>query len=282
MVDNQNELITIEALKKAWEKFWKNRDFAVNLFMHSNIPIGKVIPSYTEKDGTVHTSGVDDTGLYIVSKIRTDIKKGREAWDMIERGELRAFSIGGERLTPSERVFTPEGSYDKTTDLELHEISIVDRPANIASTFKILKQDESDFPEKIVLVKDITIDNLIGKPFAGYKDMKECIRRNPQAKDPGAYCAEIHRTATGKYPSQKSEESVSYDLCLLRSIPIHRVSTNEGGDSLVNQSGEASERTATSDEKVGSQIKIKLKGDTKWLEEKKLYQSKAHLKLRKK
>lgn len=40
-------------------------------------------------------------------------------------------------------------------------------------------------------------------PFANYSDFDDCIAKNKDKDDPGAYCASIHKTATGKYPSQK-------------------------------------------------------------------------------
>ena len=380
IVDNQNELIPIPALKRAWDKFWKGKDFATINLMHSNISVGKVIEGYKEKDGTMHKSGVDDTGLYIVAKLREDIKKAIETWDMIKRGVLKAFSIAGEAL---KRTVKCEGNncFRQIDDMELHEISIVDTPANEPSTFTILKRDEDvmedDFPEKIVLVEDFAkyeiefededLESLkaewiqkglwhpddfdengfskkvltaearakvksfacttasgekklpihdaahvrnamarynqaqgcqtasvkakicraakkfgiestnfcgttkksmiIGKPFAGFKDFNACVRetmrKNPKYTKEQAQgtCAKIHHQATGKYPSQKSD-SVSYDLCLLRS-PVQRESTLESRDSLLNQTEEASERTLSSDENVGSRTKISL-GDINW------------------
>lgn len=47
-------------------------------------------------------------------------------------------------------------------------------------------------------------------PFADYQDMAECKRANSDKRDPGAYCAEIHKQVHGHYPNQKSAEDV-YD-----------------------------------------------------------------------
>lgn len=42
-------------------------------------------------------------------------------------------------------------------------------------------------------------------PFAGFKDHADCVAHAPKdVKDKDAYCAQIHHTATGKWPSEKS------------------------------------------------------------------------------
>lgn len=46
-----------------------------------------------------------------------------------------------------------------------------------------------------------------GKPFAGYENFDQCVRDNQDKKDPEAYCAEIHKEATGKYPGKKALET---------------------------------------------------------------------------
>lgn len=43
----------------------------------------------------------------------------------------------------------------------------------------------------------------IGKPFADFKDMDDCISQNQDADDPAALCAYIHHQATGKWPQEK-------------------------------------------------------------------------------
>jgi len=39
-------------------------------------------------------------------------------------------------------------------------------------------------------------------PFGPYDSMADCIAKNQQASDPGAYCAQIHYDITGKWPSE--------------------------------------------------------------------------------
>ena len=35
-------------------------------------------------------------------------------------------------------------------------------------------------------------------PFAGYKDFKDCVRKNQDKRNPEAYCASIMRKVEGK------------------------------------------------------------------------------------
>jgi len=98
VVDSQNELIPISALKAAWDQFIGNEEFAHANLMHSNIPVGKILREYKDSKGHMWKSGVDDQGLFIVSEVRDDIKKGNETRDLIEKERLTGYSIAGEAL----------------------------------------------------------------------------------------------------------------------------------------------------------------------------------------
>jgi hypothetical protein len=68
-------------------------------------------------------------------------------------------------------------------------------------------------------VKQIVVDHLsedptyydkkkagyLTKPFAGYSDFADCVAQNSDKDNPKAYCATIHQTATGKWPSEKNK-----------------------------------------------------------------------------
>lgn len=41
-------------------------------------------------------------------------------------------------------------------------------------------------------------------PFADYEGMDDCKRAHSDKDDPGAYCAQIHKDATGEWPSEKA------------------------------------------------------------------------------
>ena len=46
-------------------------------------------------------------------------------------------------------------------------------------------------------------------PFGPYKDFKDCVAKNRDKKNPRAYCAEVHKKITGKWPSEMSQEELS-------------------------------------------------------------------------
>lgn len=51
-----------------------------------------------------------------------------------------------------------------------------------------------------------------GKPFAGYNDFQSCVNDNQDKQNPQAYCAEIHKQATGNYPNEKKALNTSSPL----------------------------------------------------------------------
>lgn len=164
VVDQQEDRVPIDTLKEALDLFTKDLDYAHVNVMHSNIPVGKLLLEYTDSEGETHKTRVDDKGLYILVKIRDDIKKGREVWQLIKEGKLTGFSIAGEVLA-STPVHNGK-AYNRIDKLELHEISVVDNPANPYSLFTVMKaikkgnyvfknQLLDSLPDGIILTKGI-------------------------------------------------------------------------------------------------------------------------------
>jgi hypothetical protein len=140
VIDCQNELIPIPVLKEAWDRFKKNKYFATGSLMHTNIPIIRVLEEYTDSKGQVWKSGVDDTGLFIVAEVRSDIEKGRQTIELIKAGKLTGFSLGGEALKST--TVCEDKVYTRIDKMDLHEIAVVDRPANQPSVFTIVKAEK--------------------------------------------------------------------------------------------------------------------------------------------
>jgi hypothetical protein len=139
VIDSQGELIPLPVLKDAWEKFKANKYFATGSLMHTNIPVIRILDEYKDSKGQVWKSGVDDTGLFIVAEVRNDIEKGKQTIELIKIGQLTGFSIAGEALASSTVC---EGKcYTRIDKMELHEIAVVDRPANQPSVFTIVKSE---------------------------------------------------------------------------------------------------------------------------------------------
>jgi|TARA_E500000305_G_C4022625_1_gene239818 HK97 family phage prohead protease len=143
VVDKQNDLITLDALKEASDKFMKG-DYKNVMITHSNVQVGEVINNWTDSKGNVLKTQVDDTGLFVVIKLREDIEKAREVGREIRRGNLRSFSIGGQALHKSNRYDPDVGTYKEIDKLELHEVTICEEGINPEAKFDIVKEHKRD------------------------------------------------------------------------------------------------------------------------------------------
>ncbi len=144
MVDKQGDLITRGALKDAFGKFMKADGFRNVQLAHSNIQVGSVIPSYTDTSGRLWKSEVDDTGMFVVIKLRGDIEKAREVASEIRKGNLRSFSIGGQAFERVNKSDQTRGDYREIRRMELHEVTICEKGINPEAQFRILKEDTGD------------------------------------------------------------------------------------------------------------------------------------------
>ena len=78
VVDKQGDVITKEALKDAFSKFMQNPSYRNVQLAHSNIQVGDVVPNYTDSEGRLWKSEVDDVGMFVVVQLRNDIEKAKE------------------------------------------------------------------------------------------------------------------------------------------------------------------------------------------------------------
>ena len=124
MVDKQGDRIPANALSKAFDKFMGNKAFRNVQLAHSGIQVGEVVDNYTDSEGRVWKSEVDEHGLFVVCRIRDDIQKAREVQKQVRSGELKAFSIGGQALFRVTKTTPEHGTHREITDLELHEITL--------------------------------------------------------------------------------------------------------------------------------------------------------------
>ena len=54
IVDKQNDLITLDALKEAVVKYMEDEKYSNVMSNHSNVQVGEGIPSYRDKSGRIH------------------------------------------------------------------------------------------------------------------------------------------------------------------------------------------------------------------------------------
>jgi len=129
--DLDGERVDIPSMEKAWNQYMKN---PVIRLMHDPTigAIGRVIPSFTGADGTVHKTGFFNGRPYIVAKISkaADVESIRTK---IREGVFSGLSIGGK----ARRVMN--GNIPTLMIKSLFEISVVDIPSNKNSLFSVIK-----------------------------------------------------------------------------------------------------------------------------------------------
>jgi len=143
VVDKQGDKITKEALKGAFKKYMEDHRYRNVQLAHSNIQVGEVIPNYTDSEGRLWKSEVDDVGMFVVVELRDDIEKAKEVAAEIRKGSLRGFSIGGQAFKRVRKSDPVHGDYQEISKLELHEITICEKGINPEATFRILKEDKN-------------------------------------------------------------------------------------------------------------------------------------------
>ena len=143
IVDKQNDLITLKALKEAVNKYMENPKFRNVMTNHSNVQVGEVVESYRDKSGRLFKTEVDDVGFFVVIKLRDDIEKAKEINRGIRKGSLRSFSIGGQALEKVKKTNNEFGQYNEISKLELHEVTICEKGINPEAKFDILKQEKT-------------------------------------------------------------------------------------------------------------------------------------------
>ena len=141
IVDKQNDLITLQALDEAVQKYMKETKYRNVMSNHSNVQVGEVVEKYRDTNGVLHKTGVDDVGFYVVIKLRDDIEKAKEISRGIRKGTLRSFSIGGQAISKKQKTNDEYGEYNEIEKLELHEVTICEKGINPEAKFDILKRD---------------------------------------------------------------------------------------------------------------------------------------------
>ena len=205
MVDKQGDRIPTSALKKAFSQFMGNKAFRNVQLAHSGIQVGEVVADHTDSQGRVWKSEVDDHGLFVVCKIRSDIQKAREVQKQIRNGDLRAFSIGGQALFRVSKT-TPElGTHREITDLELHEITLCKKGINPESTYTILKMEDDNMSNTEVLNEIKAGLNEVLKELSEKEDEKSNMKAYKEEK---GYMKEDEKEDKGM---TKGEEEAALD-----------------------------------------------------------------------
>jgi len=136
-IDIDGDKFTLVALKNALTDFVKSGFANVNVD-HSNITVGKVIPSYKAADGKRYNTVVDEHGMHVVCELRSDIKMANDLVDAITKGEYRSFSIGGQALRSTDPFEENGQTRRDISRLDLHEVTICQEGRNSEAGFKVV------------------------------------------------------------------------------------------------------------------------------------------------
>lgn len=150
LVDREGHLITTEALDEAFEKFIANPRYANIMIMHTDVQVATAMPAYITANGRVYRSGVDDSGLWLISELRDDIIIAEKTIEKIESGEIQSYSIAGS-ATDTEDIWQNGRRVKKVNALELAEVTLCARGVNQGAYFNVLKSlDDKDDVEDAI------------------------------------------------------------------------------------------------------------------------------------
>jgi len=210
LVDKQGDLITNGALGKAFNGFMDNQKCRNVQLAHSNIQVGEVIPEYTDSSGRLWKSEVDDSGMFVVIQLRSDIEKAREVAAEIRKGNLKSFSIGGqafERVNKSDRE---RGSYREISRMELHEVTICEKGINPEAQFRILKQETENMTETEVAAQLHDVLERLSKKLDG-EDMTAKGELPPALAEASESKSKDKESKDEKKDDKKSDDDSSDD-----------------------------------------------------------------------
>jgi uncharacterized coiled-coil protein SlyX len=133
-VDRHGDIVTKEANRKAFENFRKNiRE------MHGPVAVGKMV-DFKEDTFFDPETQKKYNGIYVTAYIS---KGAQDAWEKCLDGTYSGFSIGG-NIKDAKMEKAEDGS-DKTYrvihDYDLHELSLVDSPANQLANFMSIQKN---------------------------------------------------------------------------------------------------------------------------------------------
>jgi len=185
LVDKQGDLITRGALNDAFGNFMKSDKYRNVQLAHSNIQVGEVIDSFVDSNGRMWKSEVDDTGMFVVVKLRNDIEKAREVAAEIRKGNLQGFSIGGQAFKRVRKADESHGEYQEISKMELHEITICEKGINPEAQFRILKEDVNMSEEENLMNMMNKLDQRLDAMEKGEmpEGLKEHIEDKKEPKD---------------------------------------------------------------------------------------------------
>jgi len=163
-VDRHGDIVTAEASKKAFDNFRGNiRE------MHGPSAVGKMV-NFKEDTFFDPETKKKYSGIYVTAYIS---KGAQDAWEKCLDGTYSGFSIGG-NINDAKMEKADDGIEEHRVihNYELHELSLVDSPANqLANFFSIQKMAEGVVTENVFWCKN---DEIASTSTATTKDCVVC------------------------------------------------------------------------------------------------------------
>lgn len=204
-VDSDNHIIPKDTLSAGIQTLLKDSDYSNLMIVHKNIQIGKILKEY--KGLVTH---VNDKGLYIVAKIRKDLKTADKVWSYILSGELNAFSIAGEVIL-SHKQCDDKSCVRVIDKLNIYEVSVCQSPKNEKSGFIVVSKADADLS-----IKDDVIENISNggpdimakkEPCQSCQEVETKADSEQKVEEP-----KVEKEVKSEEPIKKEEVKANIDL----------------------------------------------------------------------
>ena len=201
ILDRQNDIVPIETMEKAMLNYMKRGGLL--MFGHENKPIGRVIQWNIEDNPSYNVPAVKIIGL-----INTGFQLDDQVWSLIQKKELKGFSIGGNAIKVGQAQMRDNTTARVLEEIELSEISVVTEPANQGAIIS-----------SVSIAKNINIEKIADELMVNKKSYpwETCIRENTarygSAKTARKVCGAI-RSKYGKGVMEEKPPLLYLDLAV--------------------------------------------------------------------
>lgn len=151
-LDRHGDIVKAEASKKAFDNFRGNiRE------MHGPSAVGKMV-SFKEDSFFDPTTQKKYNGIYVTAYIS---KGAQDAWEKCLDGTYSGFSIGGNIVDAKmEKIDDDLESHRVIHDFDLHELSLVDSPANQLANFMSIEKNDDGSSFIKGMVSEVILENV--------------------------------------------------------------------------------------------------------------------------
>lgn len=151
-VDTQKDRVTADASKKAFARWRGNlRE------MHGKDAVGKAV-RFEEKTFFNPEDSKTYSGMFVTAYVS---KGAPNTWEKVLDGTLTGFSIGGS-VVKARDIFdkSSNSAFREVNDYEMHELSLVDNPANQLANIVSFQKSASGVMEVEGMVSDMKIETI--------------------------------------------------------------------------------------------------------------------------